>query len=698
MRHKSISLLLALLLLVSCESPKAPTFVSKLKLPLNVQTYNIFDLQEDLRDSKDSVELIILSDSVLIEIGRTVDPIKVEDNLKADPTTDSTDGSIENDLDIDETVDTSVTLGYLAPDGIDAFHGQTTPVPAFGFPGAAVEIEFDSVETAGAVSGTILITLFNGTTIPFDTVLCDLVDSDLVTVLASFQFLNLQPLTGQTRSYEIPYDPDNPVNVNNPPYLVLSGHSPGTGTNAVLVDTTDAILLNCVFDLTCRNVTGTVKPQYFVRSDSVKSTSNSLIEEAIITSGQISLSIVNNGFQVPARIRYTSADFIRPDGTPLADSVNVSADSGSVVPIVVPLGGYKLRPQNLGTPGNQRFYFDYTITTAASTGPVMMQNEQGVRVFSSIDTIRFSEITGRLINEEIDVSPRSEKLDIEAVDSIQFQNAYLEVITEHAIQFPITLDLDVVGKKNGSQRSTQIAGTIQPYTGGPGGSRRDTIRSTNSAEVAALLSLLPDSIVSSGVATIGDALGNYRGTVTSGDSVTITVAIRAPLVFSLPVDSTRNIIKPDPKGLDMGDKIQELVSDNFESVAITGTIANHFPVGVEVQFMIDTVQRATEDAFYDSAVFRFPDPPLKINKGTTNAQGIVTAPTVATLEYFLDRSMFEWIFYRIDPLTGDPLQNYQGLRIRLMGSGATVKVTSTDYVGVNTQFEVEFRFDEDVTK
>lgn len=682
----------ACVFLVACESPKAPTFFTSLTIPFSKDRFDIFDLQDEIEGSRDSIRLLILNDSVLIDISRAVDPVTVADNLSADPTTDSTEGVVRNDLEFSEEVSQSVSLGRLAPVEIRNLHGQNVPVPPFGFSNASTTLGFDSLQTAGAVSGTIVATITNGIPVTFDTLQYYLVDLVGPDTIANFLFLNLAPLQTMTRSYTIPYDPEFPVDVTSPVHVFLSGHSTGSNGTPVPVDTSDAIDMTMVFDLTCRNITGIVPAQTLVRTDSVKSTSNSVIEEAVINTGRITYTIRNTNFPVGATINYTSLDFLDPQGDFLTGTITIPIQSGGTITDSILLNGYTLRPFHAATMGNQYFYFSYTLTSEASSTPVTIENNQGVMVTTTLDTIKFDRITGRLAEETIDIDPRSESINIEDIDSVTLEAAYLEIIAEHNIQFPIALDLNVIGRRTATQqeRTAHIAGTFERYTGPAGGSRRDTIRTTaiQADTIAQLFSLLPDSIIASGSAIIGDNSGAFSGTVTRNDSIKVTLSLRAPLIFSLPNDTTRNVIQPKPREMDLGESVQDLLANSVESILMSGEIENHFPVGVEVQFFIDTIARP-DSTFYDSAVFVYPQTPLLIGKATTDpVTGLVTAPTTKTLDLPVDQSEYEWLFTT-------SATKYRGLRIRLLGTGGTVKVSSTDHVRVDTDFQVELKIDED---
>lgn len=151
--------------------------------------------------------------------------------------------------------------------------------------------------------------------------------------------------------------------------------------------------------------------------------------------------------------------------------------------------------------------------------------------------------------------------------------------------------------------------------------------------------------------------------------------------------------------MDIGPGDKERLYERLKSVTITGKIINHFPVPITVQFFIDSssVDPPTEVKFYDSLSaikFVYPYTPLLINKGVTNAGGIVTAAEEMDIRYELDQSEYQKIFdSSIDSVKAEI---YRGLKVKLLGTGGFVQVSSTDYIDVNASVEFEFFIDEHI--
>jgi hypothetical protein len=112
--------------------------------------------------------------------------------------------------------------------------------------------------------------------------------------------------------------------------------------------------------------------------------------------------------------------------------------------------------------------------------------------------------------------------------------------------------------------------------------------------------------------------------------------------------------------------------------------------------MDSSTARPSKDSFFvsNSAVrFVYPYTPLLINKGVTNTAGVVTSAEEVTLNYELDQSEYQDVFNpKIDSVEA---AIYRGLKIRLMGTGGPVQVSSSDYIEVSTNLEFEFFIDED---
>ncbi|HMZ05457.1 MAG TPA: hypothetical protein PLA15_12995, partial [bacterium] len=115
---------------------------------------------------------------------------------------------------------------------------------------------------------------------------------------------------------------------------------------------------------------------------------------------------------------------------------------------------------------------------------------------------------------------------------------------------------------------------------------------------------------------------------------------------------------------------------------------------VSVQFIIDSTADAAR--FYDSTnayKLVYPSSPLIIGAGQVNSStGLVTAPTTTTLDYALNKTEFQRLF------APEITKRFRGIKAKLMQTPGTdfVKVSSADYVDLDTEIEIEVQIDENL--
>lgn len=684
--------------LVACETPKAPEFTTQVGLPLSNDLFTIADLQEELADKNDSLNLEIVQDSVVLVISDR-EAFGVSDDLAEDPIVDSTTAVFNNNIRLRDSSTATYRLGTLAPTSVDTLHGKTNRViPAFTISTVQQNLTFGSFSSMTVDSGSMRVVVTNNTQTR---------DSLHVTVYRSnnvrIDSFYTGPLTtGQAVTRLVPTPFSGGSSITTPILVRVRGGSTGSsGASVPLVDTSLSVTVRVVFDVKNSSVTGTFPAQTLARSDSVKSSSNSVLDTGYVSRGKMYMKYTNINLPVASTVTFISNDFIDPAGNPLSRTKNLPAGNGQIVQDTVNLSGWQLRPKSLIPQtlsiGNQHFLYSYDVVTSSATSSQTVANGAGVKANVTLDTLYFSRVTGLITQETVNLDERSEDINIDQIDTINLSQAYFEVYTEHRIPFPVSLDISISGRsKSGTIRTTTLQGDLTKYTGTPGGApQRDTLRTpvAKYGEVAGVLSLLPDSIKLSGSAVVGDNLS--KGAVIGTDSLSFRVFLRAPLVFSLPNAPTRNFIRTKPNELAIDEKIEDLLREDVKRLHITGQVTNSFPVPISVRFLVNNI--AQEDSFYTfltpDTTFLFPDTgALVIDKAPTGANGMVTQPRLVDLDFLIPDSAFTNMFrtMRFD-------KKYRGLQVQLLSTGGTVRVSAADFARVVSSIQVELLVDESLT-
>ncbi|MBL7960494.1 hypothetical protein JNL27_09685, partial [bacterium] len=501
--------------------PKMPTVNAKLTIPLTNEHYDIYRLKKDLENKKDSLKLAIVSDSVLLTINHD-EHVQIGDNLDTDPTVDSTEGLISNDLKLRDSVTTTFSLGVLGPASIDALANTNVIIPVFSFPQRTKTVTFAKFTGATILNGsTIKTTVTNNTQVGFDTLMIVIIGQNSARIDS---FMSVVSSLGDTDTRVKTFTSTTVVTT---PFTVrVYGHSTGSGSS-VLVDTSRSVSIKMVVDITGSSITGRFPSQVITRADSFKTSSNSVIDSGYISSGKLTLNFTKT-IPVNATVLFTSEDFDSA-GQSLTRSIRVT---NSTAPVIILLNKWRVVPKD-ATIGNQYLDYNYIYTTdsiSATGTPQTMANGQGIKVRATLDTMKFSRLRALLAQEQVDLDRSTQSIDIKHLDSIQIKRAFFEIITDHRISFPMSLDVTITGKRLPNiTRTAHIIANIPAYTSGA--SQQDTVRTTNYDEVANLLSILPDSIIVTGMVFVGDDISS--GVVNREDFINAQINLRAPLVFKL---------------------------------------------------------------------------------------------------------------------------------------------------------------------
>lgn len=661
-----------------------PSFTARFSIPFMNDRYDVRDVQKDIES--DSVRLEIIQDSVLIRISRN-EAVGVNEAMTVDPQSDSSDCFIDNDLNVNELTSGRIGITRILPASA-GWHNQYVALPPFTFSDIPYYAVFEHFSMVIAVGGSVQVSLINQLPVELDSIRISVMDTVHGMGMHTFEIGHLNAgngFGGDTWTLTVPTTFYNPVRIH------LSGKSPGSAT-PVLIDTMQAVLSGTRADLKCAKINGKYQPQQIVSKDSSKSTTESVIHEARVGRGQVHVEFVNHDLQASSEVRLVLPDFKDVQGQPFIRSIQMPGVPGYIVNASYSLDGYYFNPAYRPPVGQQYFCYNYELyIPGATASDKTLENGQGVRARAHLDSLEMSSLSGIMAEETMDITERSQEIDIPYIDSVQFQSAFLEVIADHRIGFPAHFTLLLTGvSDNGFSRSLTLNGALKKYSGGGTGSRLDTITYDHSDSLAALLNILPDRIRVSGVARVGNGLDT--GSIRSADSLFIAMHIRAPLIFRLPVDTTRNIIAPGPRRIELGEQTEDWIEHGFEQLNISGTLQNHFPVPITVQFFMDNHGYASDDAFYQNAGFKFPSEPIGIGAGIDqDHDGLVDQPSITTLNYLLEKSQYRNVLGNHDP-------KYNAVRIRLLGTPGYVTVRASDFIRLKTDLKIDFLVDEDTVK
>jgi hypothetical protein len=395
-------------------------------------------------------------------------------------------------------------------------------------------------------------------------------------------------------------------------------------------------------------------------SDAVALAESDVITSAVLSGGQVSLTISNNS-PLPAELEITIPD-LKLNNVPL--QVTRQVTSSGVSNVTIPLTGYVLAPSDIVLPQSLPVNISATIAgTAPNQVTVASGNSFGL--VASISGLTFTAVTGNFNSTNMTIDPILQEIDVPmGFDSIQLVNAVLTIELENSVGLPGQLDIHLNGN-NG--KTLDITGTVNARVLATAATTTFT-----ETDVANFLSPLPSQVSISGSASFGDG---SSGTIRDGDYITGTVRIDAPVEMIIPQTPIETDIESEEIEQDDIDQI----TDHVIEARLVYNITNHLPIGASVVLMLSP----------DSATL-YSNPELTIDSISVGAAPVVSSVVVDTLStgemsIILDSADIQILKHE---------KLYIGQELILHGSnGQPVKLTKNDFILVLARIEVEYRFD-----
>jgi hypothetical protein len=655
----------------SFDTPEAPRWDTSFTIPLINRYYTMDELIEDEPSlSVDSSgQLHYLFDTEL-------DAFQVGDQLTFDDFSDSYRTSIgQLTLNSPGGANLNLTLLDIYP-AAALFDGQTVVVPPFNFDlGKRVLDPYNDFDWIEVSSGFIRLLLQNDLLITLGRPLhFAIYDSDADTLVASADF-NGEIGPGELLNQTIDLSGKK---FSNELSVEISGASPGSNNQPVLVDVTDSFNLNVIISsLQVAAARARIGEQEVTDSDAAMIDAGASISSSKIKRGTVRLQI-NSQLPIPATLDMTMPDFKLPDGTPFTQSFVLSG-AGSTSR-ALDFAGYSFAP-DAAPLGQQTVKLQWAVQSPGSGGSyVTVQSTDEVAVNFSIEDMVFSEVTGTFAGEAVQIDPKTYSVDVpDGIDSVNFDNVQLDIVLRNGIAFPAQIDLSLDGVNEfGRHVFLRVQEPILP--GGANGAPAEThivLNKTNSA-VVDFVNALPKSINVSGVAIIGGA--GYVGTVRDTDAVSGTVNIDAPLSFSLPAQR----VEMESESLEIDDGAREQIRDNLHEGSLDTRISNHLPMGASVSFYFGRSKEAV-----------FTDPVLVIGPVTVVA-GEIAAGSGLVNNAVLSKNKISLTEPQLKIFDTTPL--YAGVLVDFPGTnGQVVRIVRSDYMDIKAVATVKFTVDSEST-
>ncbi len=633
----------------SIRKPEVPTWNTDFVVPLINRTYTMSEIISKI----DQPGLEINGDGdVVYSFEHEIDTIMVNDNLSIN--------------DIHQSV--SEVLGP-----VDIY--PKNPAPSVvslsdyvslilgGIPDISFDIEIDMPVISGynwadISSGTAYIKVTNNFGLDLDTVIALIIDLSDTSLVEAVPFPDPGIPAGVTDSVAIDLGGKR---VSNAFQLQIHCHTPGAASFSLSPDKELIAALDFSNGFTITSAEAETPAINLDFSQSVALSDSNTIMSAELSSGSLQISI-QNGTNLPGNVNVQIPDF-NISGQPLGVTCIVGPQS--VENVNIDLAGYSFEPADQVSP--QEFIIEAAVSIDESSGWVVVDESNSFRVDADITNLNFADMTGIINSAAANFNGIEIELEVpRGFDSIQLVNAVLVLEIENAIGFPGLLNVNISG--NGGQ-FLNLNGDISA-----GSPDNPSVTLITDSSAASFLNPVPGTITVNGSATFGD--GSTAGTVTANDYVFSKVGISAPLEIII----NRASFVGDTASEDIDTHDIDIVTEHLILAEFLPTVANHLPLGVEVEIYVDS-----DSTRLNAYQAQLTIGPLQVAAGEVDANGIVVSPTISELSIILDS-------LDVQILNNDRLFTSQNITI--VGDGINpVKLTGADYVGVQGIIEICYQFD-----
>lgn len=644
-------------LLCSFEKPSAPTFETKINVPLISKTY---DMQE-LVDDEDYLA-VRNSGDLFFHIERTIERFYVDDNLKIGSMTRNFSAEIGSfTIDSPGRQNSEMKLHEIAPELASA-HGQSIEVLPFDLTPVQKNVDpFDNFQEAQIDSGFAIIRVENNLNIyigaPVNITISQTGSGkELFTIIFEKE---IAPHTQAEKWVDLS-GKLLPASLS----VGISGKSAGSHGTQVLIDAQSAV--NLVVELTdCKvsRAVAKIPEQRVQRAENIEFGDSLQIQSAKIESGHFVLDVSGN-LPIDALLIYSLTDFLDASGKALKDSFWVYSRTNYKKN--VELSGCWLHPEAFDN-HEKKFRFEWVFKTR-DTGDqlVTLSKNDYLNTNIAISEIRFEQITGILTDLEVEIEPYHHEIDIpKDLDSLLLEDAQMELRIQSSINFPASSELIIEGRnKTGQMVPLYVEEAIQPAPNPGELTNTEIVLNKSNSQIVPFMNLLPNEIEIQGNVRLGSA--TWIGTIYKTDYIEGSLAITTPLALALPSQH----IELEPDELELDEDIREQIESRLLEGVLTGTAENRIPIAASLAILFAQ----------DSAkVFTKPElsiGPIRIDAAQINSgSGYATQPTESPILVALDENQLK--------LFEKPLV-YVGLMFELPGTdGQIVKLHITDYIGIN---------------
>jgi hypothetical protein len=644
--------ILAFLTLVQCsfKKPEAPTWDTKLTIPLVNKTYDMTELIDKIDQDNLSTDSL---GNPFFYFQEVLDTVTVSGSFSV--------------ADVSETVAESIGVVQLDP-----FAGANVNINLSDYVipimGDIPPISFDLIEPLPAMGEFAVATIETGFAV---VTVENQFGLDLDTVIVTINDLQLG---GQVSSYSVPGGiPAGNIQVDtidlagktisNELEMAMHCHTPGA-TSFSLSGKYISATVTMPEGPTVSSATARIPEISKQFSESTDITSSHQLEVATLESGQLVLDIDNNT-NVSANLTITIPD-IKTGGSSL--TINQPVTPQSTQQFIYDLSGYNLEPSDQVLPQTLAIDLEADIPSSGQQLVTISAGDQ-ISVTTAMQNVSLASVQGILAPTTADFVDIQQNVEIpKGFDQVQLTAAVLVLEIENTVNIPGSFSIIIDGDQ-GQQKT--INGNVSP--GLPQAPVTTVVIDSN---LSAFMDPIPSVMTVNGSATFGD--GVTSGSVNANDYIAATIILNSPL--EMVVGETT--IDGDYQSIEVDQDAATKITENLNLARIYTTVANHLPLGVrtEIYFSGDsaTLYSAPEVVLG----------PITVTNGALNPDGTVDTSVVSGNILTFDSEQAQ-------VLLNDPMWIGQVFTLEST-NGETVRFTGQDFVSVSGYIEVDLTINENL--
>jgi len=295
---------------------------------------------------------------------------------------------------------------------------------------------------------------------------------------------------------------------------------------------------------------------------------------------------------------------------------------------------------------------------------IFFSSSDSVTATGVLSEINFSQISGIIEPTIVDVGEIQRDIDLPAgSEQAHIKNASLSLDIHNGVDFPADLSVIIEGDKG---QRLELFGNIEPGT--PWATAVTTIQED---DLDPLLNPVPQRITVTGQAICGDGISS--GIVNEEDFFFGQIEITSPLEFIL--DSCQ--VQIDQDSHSVNDDVKSLIEDQINSGKVIIKIESHLPLDAKV---LTFVSRNKENIFSD------PDlviGPVNVLSGELSQNGLVINSRMSESTISLNHEELQ--IFRNSPF-------YIAGKLDFPGTdGNVIKALATDFIQITSYVELEVK-------